>query len=224
MGGDNGIGEIEQVLAAGHTQGIGWFRFWFDDQRWEWSDEVARLHGYGPDEVEPTTELLLSHKHPDDRDQVEAAIVTSVHDHAPFSSRHRIIDTHGTTREVIVVSEPILDPQQNVVGTRGYYIDLTPDSDQQARRLLDETLPELIEHRAVIEQAKGVLMLVYSITAEQAFKVLAWRSQETNTKLRDLAAMLVEGLHTLPELPARHLTAFDHLLLTTPQPPTDPPS
>ncbi|WP_194819675.1 ANTAR domain-containing protein [Nocardia sp. XZ_19_385] len=48
--------------------------------------------------------------------------------------------------------------------------------------------------RAVIEQAKGALMLVYGLTAEQAFDVLRKRSQETNTKLRVLASRLVAEL------------------------------
>ncbi|OBA56164.1 hypothetical protein A5789_19550 [Nocardia sp. 852002-51101_SCH5132738] len=72
----------------------------------------------------------------------------------------------------------------------------------------------MIEHRAVIEQAKGVLMRMYRVNAEQAFKILSWRSQETNTKLRDLAAQLVAELETLPEARPQTLTAFDHLLLT----------
>ena len=46
---------------------VGAFRFWFIGQRWEWSDEVALMHGYEPGSVVPTTELLLSHKHPEDR-------------------------------------------------------------------------------------------------------------------------------------------------------------
>jgi hypothetical protein len=50
---------------------VGAFRFWFVGQRWEWSDEVARMHGYEPGAVVPTTKLLLSHKHPDDRAHVQ---------------------------------------------------------------------------------------------------------------------------------------------------------
>jgi hypothetical protein len=49
---------------------VGSFRFWFAGERWEWSDEVARMHGYEPGSVAPTTKLLLSHKHPDDREHV----------------------------------------------------------------------------------------------------------------------------------------------------------
>lgn len=52
------------ALTGGTPQRVGWFRFYFDDEQWEWSPEVARLHGYEPDTVEPTTRLVLSHKHP----------------------------------------------------------------------------------------------------------------------------------------------------------------
>ena len=46
--------------------------------------------------------------------------------------------------------------------------------------------------RAVIEQAKGVLMERYKITADQAFTLLAKASQRSNVKLRDVADELVQ--------------------------------
>ncbi|WP_327117114.1 ANTAR domain-containing protein [Nocardia sp. NBC_01730] len=48
--------------------------------------------------------------------------------------------------------------------------------------------------RAVIEQAKGAVMLVYGLDAEEAFAILRVRSQETNTKLRVLAAKVAAEL------------------------------
>jgi len=39
------------------------------------------------------------------------------------------------------------------------------------QEVLDEALPDLFENRAAIEQAKGVLMVVYRVSAEQAFRV-----------------------------------------------------
>jgi GAF domain-containing protein len=44
--------------------------------------------------------------------------------------------------------------------------------------------------RGVIEQAKGILMERYKITAEQAFTLLTHASQRTNVKLRDVAEEL----------------------------------
>ena len=45
--------------------------------------------------------------------------------------------------------------------------------------------------RAVIEQAKGVLMERYKITQDHAFTLLTHASQNTNVKLRDVAEELV---------------------------------
>lgn len=52
-------------------------------------------------------------------------------------------------------------------------------------------LEEAMASRALIEQAKGVLMAVHGIDADAAFDRLARTSQATNTKLRDLAADLL---------------------------------
>ena len=66
--------DVEQALAGGATQPAGWFRFYFNDQRWEWSEQVQRMHGYEPGTVTPSTELVLAHKPPEDRGQVAATI------------------------------------------------------------------------------------------------------------------------------------------------------
>jgi GAF domain-containing protein len=50
-----------------------------------------------------------------------------------------------------------------------------------------------MESRAVIEQAKGVLMAQRRVDAEQAFEILREASQRYNRKLRDIAAGIVES-------------------------------
>jgi hypothetical protein len=193
---------------------VGSFRFWFMGQRWEWSDEVALMHGYQPGAVAPTTELLLSHKHPEDREHVQDLLDRALHSRSSFSSRHRFIDTVGNVHDAIVVADRMADETGAVVGTAGYYIDLTAAFVETRQVALDEALPDLFEARAVIEQAKGVLMAVYRVSAEQAFGVLRWRSQETNVKLRALAKQLIAEMATLPPPSADVQSAFDHLLLT----------
>jgi hypothetical protein len=201
-------------LAYADTVNVGAFRFWFVGQRWEWSDEVARMHGYEPGSVVPTTELLLSHKHPDDRKHVQDELDRALHSKSSFSSRHRFIDTAGGLHDAIVVADRMADETGAVVGTAGYYIDLTDTFVETRQVALDEALPDLFEARAVIEQVKGVLMAIYRVTADQAFGVLRWRSQESNTKLRALATQLIAEIATLPPPSAEVQGAFDHLLLT----------
>jgi hypothetical protein len=197
--------------------GVGAFRFWFVGQHWEWSDEVARMYGYKPGSVVPTTELLLSHKHPDDRQHVQDLLDRALHFKSSFSSRHRFIDTAGRVHDAIVVADRMSDETGAVVGTAGYYIDLTATFVERRQEALDEALPDLFEARAVIEQAKGLVMGIYRVSAEQAFGVLRWRSQETNTKLRALAKQLLTEMTTLPPASADVQSAFDHLLLTVDQ-------
>ena len=193
---------------------VGSFRFWFVDQRWEWSDEVARMHGYDPGSVAPTTELLLSHKHPEDRAHVQDLLDYALQSEESFSSRHRFIDTGGKVHDAIVVADRMLDGAGTVVGTSGYYIELTDTFDETRQEVLDEALPDLFENRAAIEQAKGVLMYVYRVSAEQAFRVLQWRSQESNVKLRALAKQLLTDVSTMTPPTAAVQSQFDHMLLT----------
>ncbi|MGW5072586.1 PAS and ANTAR domain-containing protein [Rhodococcus sp. NPDC004095] len=199
---------------SGRLERVGSFRFLFDGERWEWSDAVARMHGYEPGEVTPTTELLLEHKHPDDRDGVAGLLQRVLHDGEPFSSRHRIVDTAGHVRHVVVVGHRIMEGDRPV-GTAGFYVDVTSSVQADTHRTITETLPGLVESRAVIEQAKGALMVVYGIDADRAFDVLTWRSQESNVKLRVIAEQLVEALPGAVDLPAGLRGRFDHLLLTT---------
>ncbi len=208
------------VTALGSVMGneacseAGEFRFCLAQQRWEWSDELARMFGYEPGAVEPTTELLVAHQHPDDRADLEALLEKVVTCGEPFCSRHRIIDTSGAVHEVIVIGEYETDDAGTVIGTTGYFVDLTDALEQERNEALSEALPEVIAARAPIEQAKGVLVLVYDLSPEQAFAVLKWRSQQTNTKLRDLAARLVEEARGMNPNAAGLRTRFDHVLLT----------
>jgi transcriptional regulator with GAF, ATPase, and Fis domain len=61
-------------------------------------------------------------------------------------------------------------------------------------RDLGEQLRTAMQSRAVIEQAKGVLMAARRCTDEQAFDLLVQLSQTSNRKLRDVAQALVDGV------------------------------
>jgi PAS domain S-box-containing protein len=170
------------------------------------------MHGYQPGTVTPTTELVLSHKHPKDRDQIAQTIATIRQTGQPLSSRHRIIDTSGKVRFVIVVGDELRDEGGRVLGTQGFYIDATPD-EREHQDQMDAQLAVIAEDRAVIEQAKGVLIAAYGITANRAFEVLVWRSQETNVKIRELASRFTAAMSG-SHLSTESRSQIDHALLT----------
>ena len=57
---------------------------------------------------------------------------------------------------------------------------------------LSKNLSKAMESRAVIEQAKGVLLSAHRIDADGAFDLLRQLSQTSNRKLRDVAAEVVD--------------------------------
>lgn len=63
---------------------------------------------------------------------------------------------------------------------------------RNCRRLVDN-LRIALESRAVIEQAKGILVAEYGYSPDVAFERLSRLSQNTNRKLKDIAADLVAG-------------------------------
>ncbi|OJZ63890.1 antitermination regulator [Mycobacterium paraffinicum] len=213
---DGQTASVEWALAGGAAQPAGWFRFYFTDQRWEWSEQVQRMHGYEPGTVTPTTELVLSHKHPEDRGQIAATIDQIVNTRQAFSTRHRIVDTAGNVRHVVVVGDRLFDDDGDVIGTHGFYIDVSGAPGQANEELVSARLAEINENRAGIEQAKGMLMLVYGISETAAFELLKWLSQEANIKLRLLAEQIAEDFRAAgARLGAQ--SEFDHLLLTAHQ-------
>lgn len=63
--------------------------------------------------------------------------------------------------------------------------------DYESARSMAANLQAALESRAVIDQAKGILMERHKLTADQAFQVLAQLSMQKNIKLRALAEELV---------------------------------
>jgi hypothetical protein len=211
----------DDAIPVGHR--VGSFRYLRADDRWEWSDAVAHIHGYAPGQVQPTTALVMSHKHPDDAANVARLIEAMTEQGRPFSSRHRIVDTRGRIHPVVVIGERLCDGDGDVIGSHGLYVDL---SDVDDGVTVQDAIADFTEHRAVIEQAKGVLMMTYAVSAERAFDILVWRSQVTNTKLRKLASQIVDDFTAELQVPAGIRERADHLLLTAhervrPPAPTD---
>ena len=61
----------------------------------------------------------------------------------------------------------------------------------RSARDMADNLQIALASRAVIDQAKGILMERFKLTADQAFQVLAEASMRANRKLRDVAEQLV---------------------------------
>jgi hypothetical protein len=76
----------------------------------------------------------------------------------------------------------------------------------------------IIERRAVIEQTKGMLMLLYGVDADAAFEMLVRQSQQHNVKVYLIAEQILKDLLELFQAhpPARRVDT-DRVLLAAHQ-------
>lgn len=178
---------------------LGSFRYHVATDTWVWSDEVYRIHGYPPGGAEPTMELTLEHKHPDDLARARELFAQVRRDGRPFSYYHRIIDATGHTLRVLTVGEGVLGGSpatagRPVTGVHGYLVDLTaPTSDEQRCAVRASA-----EHRAAIEQAKGILMATYGVDADGAMAFLRRWSMDHNVRVAAVAEALVGSFEQEP--------------------------
>jgi transcriptional regulator with GAF, ATPase, and Fis domain len=66
----------------------------------------------------------------------------------------------------------------------------------KSARDVAESIQRALATRGVIEQAKGMLMAIHGIDADQAFDRLRTQSQHTNTPLREVATTFVDNIST----------------------------
>jgi hypothetical protein len=115
----------DEPLAADWSQHLGWFRFYFDDDRWTWSPQVEHMHGYRPGTTAPSTLLVLSHVHLDDYHKVAQALQDARRNEHPFSSRHRILDTRHHLHHLVLIGAPFYDIEGAAAGLQGFCLDVT---------------------------------------------------------------------------------------------------
>jgi hypothetical protein len=204
---------VVSAVSGGQAHSAGRFSHHFEDERWEWSAEVSSMHGYDPVAMTLTTAQVLSHCHP--ADQSQSATLDHIRGGSgTFHARLRIVAVSGHIRHVIVAGDPLLDRNGDITGTSGYYVDVS-SSEADIEDRVTETVAEITSRRAIIDQAKGMLSVIYDITADAAFAVLRWQSQATNTKLSALAEQLIDDFRSAnrgPAFPPR--STYDRLLLT----------
>ena len=119
-----------------------------------WSDELFRIYGLTPHEYTPTYEGYLARVHPEDRDDVAAAISRSVASGEPFSFQERIVRPDGTIRILHSGGGAVIDEHGTPVKMVGACHDVTER--ELARRRLAEANLELERRRIAERQARAI--------------------------------------------------------------------
>ena len=113
-----------------------------------WSDEIFRIFGYEPHEIEPSYERFLDAVHPADRDRVQAAVERAMRHGTAYNVEHRVFRKDGKMR--FIQSRGRAEPSTAPERLYGTVQDVT------ARRRADE---ERRQAAAIIESTHEGIMV-----------------------------------------------------------------
>jgi len=159
------------------------------------------LHAAGTGEVTEVVDARVETRWPDYvRRAVERGSLSSLSTPLPL--------TEGTAGALNVYArEPAAFDDESRAAARRFVsyagVAVSNMSAYQNARDRADNLQLALETRAVIDQAKGILMERHKLTADRAFQLLARISMQTNTKLRVVAEELVTT-GELPGFPQRN--------------------
>lgn len=198
---------------------VGSFSFSSTDEQWSWSDGMFALHGMHRGDVVPNRAIFLSHVHPDDRSGVAALLDScATGDGRPAALDYRMVALDGAVHEVLLALRPVGGEGSTAVW--GFLVDEGERRKRVVAAGVDAELRHALESHAVIDQAKGMLMLAYGGDEEDAFNRLRQASQHNNIKLRTLADRIVTAGRTAGSVDLLRAEVDDLLLVAerSPQP------
>ncbi|MGY1671431.1 ANTAR domain-containing protein [Geodermatophilus sp. SYSU D00710] len=162
-------------------------------------DESQYGRGYGPcleaavgEEIREITDAREETRWPDyARVCVERGSLSSLS--VPVPVREAV---HGALNLYAVEADAFDDEARDVARAFASYVAVAVHNMHlyESTRDLAENLDRAMQTRAVIEQAKGILMSQRRCDAAAAFHLLAAASQRSNRKVRDIAQDIVDGV------------------------------
>ncbi|MFA9445792.1 PAS domain-containing protein [Egicoccus sp. AB-alg6-2] len=174
IGGDLFVSAAQDVTAEREAQrrldevsrltGTGLYHWNLAEDSLAWTDEMFRLFGYEPGEVEPSRALYLEHVHPDDRGAVEA-MGGAAEGGGPSRPlhRHRVVRADGDVRTVEVRVQPVVGEAGGLLYELGVVRDVTDEVELQrheelAHRAADQQRTALTVHDRVVQALATVVL------------------------------------------------------------------
>lgn len=165
-----------------------------EDGAWWWSATMHATYdaetARGRDADVTGVERLLQRVHEDDHDRLREAFAACVADGTSFAVSHRVRAPEGGGRRMTLTGAR---EQTDDGGPRvgGFVLDVDDAVVAAATHDARLQLTTALASHALIDQAKGALMLAYGIEEQEAFDLLRWSSMRLNVKLALLAQRVV---------------------------------
>ncbi len=175
-----------------------------------WSDEVFRIFGYEPGEIEVSNENFFRSVYPDDRAAVQAAVARAIETRSQYNADHRIILPGGTVRIVHEQSEIIFDEKTGrALKMIGTVQDITD------RKVAENALRESEERFGAFMNHSPVLTWIKDDRFRYIFVNTAFE-KTFNTSIERISGKT--DFDILPEATAKEIRAHDMQVVATGRP------
>jgi PAS domain S-box-containing protein len=112
-----------------------------------WSDELYRIFGLHPREIQASFEEGISRVHPEDREQVLQTIERCLQWHERYNQPCRIIRSDGKVRLLQIVGSVVIDEQGTPTRMFGHCQDITElEATKEARRAAERKYRQIFEN------------------------------------------------------------------------------
>lgn len=166
-----GLAETQLTLALS-AGGVGTWRWDRATGAVRWDRALEELFGLAPGGFAGTFDHWLALVHPDDRNDVQAAVDAVITSGDPYQVEHRSARPHGATRWLYCRGEAVHDVDGTLTGMRGVAVDVTERRTAEAERDRLLAAEQAARGRlAFLSQASEVL--AGSLTVEAAMAELA---------------------------------------------------
>ncbi len=188
---------------------VGHYVYRYDDDSWWWSEGVR--DGYGDVPPDGGLDELTAQLDEPERDRLREALVRCVLDGKSFGITHQVVDGGGRTRSLTFTGGSEW-ARSSAPEVRGLVLDLEQGVHDAAHHAASLSLGTALASHAIIDQAKGALMLVYGLDDEGAFDLLRWSSMRLNVKLSTIAQRVVVRLRDVRAMSMARRDVFEAAL------------
>lgn len=122
-----------------------------------WTDELFRIFGLEPNQLEPTFEGYLQRVHPEDRAKKKSIIEDCVRNRTPFETEERILRPDGSVRWLLSKGQWLFDENLQSEKLVGTCLDITARKESEHSRVqLEEQLRHMQKMESIGRLAGGV--------------------------------------------------------------------